>query len=124
MRGLLDTHLVLWIVQGSTSLEKAPWLDRYKPWGLSPVSLLEMQYLREVGRLPIDKDFFDTLTGDPRFLLDEVPTVPLFRHALGVSWTREPFDRLLAAHSLARRVPLCTVDRTIREHHTLVAGDG
>jgi hypothetical protein len=39
------------------------------------------------------------------------------------SWnflTADPFDRMLVAHSLARRMPLCTVDRCIRTHHRLI----
>ena len=31
-----------------------------------------------------------------------------------------PFDRLLAARSEARRVPLATLDRCIRAHHRLL----
>jgi len=41
--------------------------------------------------------------------------------ALGLASTRDPFDRMLVAHSLARGVPLCTADREIRRHHRLVA---
>ncbi len=57
---------------------------------------------------------------DRRFVVDEVPLVPLARRAIELSWTRDPFDRLLAAHSLARRVPFCTVDRVILKHHRLL----
>lgn len=41
------------------------------------------------------------------------PTLPL-------AWTRDPFDRLLAAHSSARRTPLCTLDRRMRSEHRWV----
>lgn len=44
----------------------------------------------------------------------------LVRHALSLDWTRDPFDRLLAAHSTARRVPLCTADRHMLSHHRLL----
>ena len=37
-----------------------------------------------------------------RFLIDEVPLASLVRHAYSLTWTRDPFDRLLAAHSGAR----------------------
>lgn len=45
----------------------------------------------------------------------------LVRHALPLDWTRDPFDRLLAAHSTARRLPLCTLDRTLRTRHRMLA---
>lgn len=122
MKVLLDTHFLLWILLDSERLERFPWLDRYRPWGLSPVSLLELQFLSEVGRIDArNPELTDRILSDPRFVVDEVPSLALFRHALGATWTRDPFDRMLAAHSSARRVPLATVDRVLLEHHGLVA---
>lgn len=122
MKLLLDTHFLIWILLQSQRLEGFPWLDRYRPWGISPISLLEIQFLAEVGRLEVrNPELTERVSGDPRFVVDEVPTVALVRHALGLGWTRDPFDRLLAAHSSARRTPLATVDRKIREHHGLLA---
>jgi PIN domain nuclease of toxin-antitoxin system len=46
-----------------------------------------------------------------------VGLLALVEKAIPLSWTRDPFDRLLAAHSEARRVPLCTLDRTLRHNH-------
>lgn len=122
MKLLLDTHFLLWTILESDRLKAFPWLDRYRPWGVSPVSLLEIQFLAEAGRLTVSNpELTERLSEDPRFAVDEVPLVPLIRHALDLGWTRDPFDRLLAAHSAARRTPLATVDRTIREHHGLLA---
>lgn len=118
MRTLLDTHFLLWILLGSSRLAAYPWLDRYRPWGVSPVSFLEIQFLAEVGKLEVkNPEFTETVVSDPRFLVDDVPLLALVRHAIPVGWTRDPFDRLLAAHSAARRVPLCTLDDYVRAHH-------
>jgi len=89
------------------------------------VSLLELQYLAEIGRLDLldATGLEETLGQDVRFVIDEPPLLPLIRQALALSWTRDPFDRLLVAHSLTRRVALCTTDRTIRAHHKLVADE-
>ena len=115
---LLDTHFLLWSVLGLDRMDEYPWLARYRPWGVSPVSLLELQFLTEVGRLELaHAEFIEALKADPRFVLDEVPLMALVTHALSLSWTRDPFDRLLAAHRSARRVPLVTLDRRIREKH-------
>lgn len=85
------------------------------------MSFLEIQFLAEVGRLSVrNPEFVDTVMADPRFTVDDVPLVRLVRHALGLGWTRDPFDRLLVAHSAARRTPLCTTDRVIRANHALV----
>lgn len=121
MTVLLDTHFLLWAVLGLARMDAYPWLERYRPWGVSPVSLLELQFLAEVGRLELaHAEFIEALKADPRFVLDEVPLMALMTHALPLGWTRDPFDRLLAAHSAARRVPLVTLDRRIREEHRLL----
>lgn len=123
MKALLDTHFVLWIVTGADRLRSFPWIERYRPWGVSPVSLLEIQYLAETGRIEIQNPrFTEALVEDPRFVIDEVPLVPLMRRAIELTWTRDPFDRLIAAHSSVRRLPLCTTDRNVRENHPLLAG--
>jgi PIN domain nuclease of toxin-antitoxin system len=118
MKCLLDTHFLLWIALDVPRLDAFPWLDRYAAWGVSPVSFLEVQFLGEAGRIDVRIEEFTAAIGaDPRFVVDEVPLVRLIQHALPLTWTRDPFDRLLAAHSAARRTPLCTLDRTIRRHH-------
>ena len=117
MKCLLDTHFLVWIALSLPRLDEFPWIDEYQPWGVSPVSLLEIHFLAEVGKLQVESEFLDALMGDRRFVVDEVPLLALVRQALPMDWTRDPFDRLLAAHSAARRVPLCTVDRTLRLHH-------
>lgn len=118
---LLDTHFVLWAALGADRLREFPWLNRYRPWCVSPVSLLEIQFLAEVGRLELDDQFFDVLAQDGRFMIDEPPLASLVAAAMPLTWTRDPFDRLLVAHSLHRRTPLCSVDRTVRAHHKLMA---
>jgi PIN domain nuclease of toxin-antitoxin system len=124
MNLLLDTHFLLWLVTGAARLDEFPWLEKYEPWGISPVSLLEVQYLAGAGRLRVDtRRFVDALQRDPRFVLDEVPLLALIEQALPLSWTRDPFDRLLVAHSAARRTALCTVDREIRSRHALLPAE-
>lgn len=118
---LLDTHFLLWITLGSKRLSEFPWIYGHAPWIVSPVSLLEIQFLAEVGRIEASgRAFEERISQDPRFLIDEVPLAALVRHSFDLSWTRDPFDRLLAAHSAARRLPLCTVDHTLRRHHRLL----
>jgi PIN domain nuclease of toxin-antitoxin system len=121
MNLLLDTHFLLWTVLDSQRLEEFPWLEAYRPWGVSPVSFLEIQFLAEVGRLEVRQaGLSQTVASDPRFVVDEAPLVALVEKALPLSWTRDPFHRLLAAHSEARRVPLCSLDRRILANHRLL----
>jgi PIN domain nuclease of toxin-antitoxin system len=121
---LLDTHFLVWLVLESKRLIKFPWLDRYRPWGVSPVSFLEIQFLAEVGRLSVkNPEFTNKVMNDRRFIVDDIPLETLIRHALWLEWTRDPFDRLLVAHSTARRVAFCTTDRAIRSHHRILPAE-
>lgn len=118
---LLDTHFLIWLVLGSKRIAKFPWLDRYRPWGVSPVSFLEIQFLAEIGCLTVrNPEFTNAVMSDVRFTVDDIPLTSLVRYALQLDWTRDPFDRLLVAHSLARRIPFCTTDRAIVNHHRLL----
>lgn len=121
MRLLLDTHFLLWVVTGSRRLREHAWVLDQGALGVSPVSLLELQFLHEVGRIRLDNPAFsEAVASDARFVIDEAPMLPLFQRAVALSWTRDPFDRLLCAHSELRRVPLCSLDRGIQQHHRLL----
>jgi len=121
MTCLLDTHFVIWIVSKSRRLRNYPWLTHYQPWGVSPISLLEIQLLAEVGRRQIDTPRFSRqIMSDPRFEFDDLPFVTLVQKSIELSWTRDPFDRMIAAHSLCRRVPLCSVDDRMLRQHKLI----
>jgi PIN domain nuclease of toxin-antitoxin system len=92
--------------------------------GVSPVSFLEIQFLAEMGKLSVrNPDFMNTVMDDARFTVDEIPPVALIRQALRLDWTHDPFDGLLAAHSSARRVALCTVDPRIHAYHALLPAE-
>ncbi len=118
---LLDTHFLLWLLVGSPRLKKYPWLADRRPWAISPVSLLEIQFLHEIGRLEVDHEALTAaLATDPRFVIDDLSLSIVIDAALSVEWTRDPFDRLLVAHSLARRLEFCSVDRNVLANHRLV----
>jgi PIN domain nuclease of toxin-antitoxin system len=106
---LLDTNGVLWLHHGHRRGRRLA-----VPAGrlyASPASLLEIQFLVEAGRVRLRPGFAagDVLVDD-RWLLDEPPSVGWFERALEVSWTRDPFDRLLIAHARLRGWRLATGD--------------
>lgn len=85
---------------------------------------LEIQLLAEVGRLEVQQSgFSQAAASEPHFVVDETPLVALVEKALPLPWTRGPFDRLLAAHFEARRVPLCSLDRRILANHRPLVRD-
>jgi PIN domain nuclease of toxin-antitoxin system len=46
----------------------------------------------------------------------DVSSTRLAEAAVDLSWTRDPFDRLIAAHAVVAGAPLLTADRTILDN--------
>ena len=112
---LLDTNALVWTL--SHHARSKPLFAPPARLYVSPVALLELAYLVEVGRVRLTvPGGIERLSEDPRFTLDDPPMWPLFRAAFGLSWTRDPFDRLIVAHAASRRFRLATGDRHLLEH--------
>lgn len=111
---LLDTNAVIWMLRGH---RRARPLTRLPRLYISPVSLLEVQMLVEIGRgrLTAGKSVTD-IADDPRWLQDEPAAGDWFHRATDISWTRDPFDRLIVAHARARGWKLATGDTALAEH--------
>ena len=110
---LLDTHAAIWLLQRH---KRARPLARLPRLYLSPATVLELQFLEEVGRIrfagPVSAT---TLAADERWHLDDPPSGRWFAAACDVGWTRDPFDRLLAAHARLRGWKLATADTVLLE---------
>ena len=114
MKILLDTNAILWLLIEHPRV--ASLLDT-EELRISPVSLLEIQYLFEVGRLQFAGDgSLQNIRDDDRWQLDSPSCENLFKSAMGLSWTRDPFDRLLVAHAALRGWRFATGDRHLKAH--------
>lgn len=118
---LVDTHFILWIAKNAPELKNYRWIDDALRLAVSPLSLLELKYLAERGRMELDMPvLLGNIHKDPRFRIDDISLEELCTAAMDLSWTRDPFDRLLVAHSIVRKIPFGTADRTIRKHYSNV----
>lgn len=117
---LLDTNALIWIDAGRPRAR--PLLGRRDRLYVSPASLLELQFLQEAGKVRLRSGSVQWVTEDDRWLVDEPPATPWFLRAVGVSWTRDPFDRLLVAHAQLRRWRLATADQSVLERLGPAAG--
>jgi PIN domain nuclease of toxin-antitoxin system len=115
----LDTHVLVWLCTRKTELlsPRAVAAIEDRSCIISPACVLELQYLYEIGRL---SDPGDTIVGN---LADEIglqvcaiPFQRVIHEALRMRWTRDPFDRIIAATALAADTFLLTKDITIRKH--------
>ena len=105
---LLDTNALIWLEQGHARAR--PLLKDRRRLYLSPASLLELQFLHETGRIRVDVAPVSALGDDERWTVDEPAASAWFLRATDLIWTRDPFDRLIAAHALLRRWRLATGD--------------
>ena len=55
--------------------------------------------------------------------VSDVSLAELVQAAVGLSWTHDPFDRLIAAHAIVADAPLVTADETIRANLPLATWD-
>jgi PIN domain nuclease of toxin-antitoxin system len=109
---LLDSNAVIWALTGDARAD--PLFASGRRLRLSPVSLLEIRFLVEVGRLRLVRGRgVADIVDDPRWQLDSPSSARLFTAALDVEWTRDPFDRLLVAHASYRRWRFATGDRLL-----------
>lgn len=84
---------------------------------VSPIVELELTYLFEVGRVTEPASApLGALRRSIGLQLADVSLEALTQAAVELSWTRDPFDRLIAAHAIVANAPLATADRTILEH--------
>jgi PIN domain nuclease of toxin-antitoxin system len=110
---LLDTNALIWLLTGNKRIAKLP--KREQRYYVSPVSLLELRFLNELGRIRFRGGDLD-ISHDPRIVVDDPSAVQLFEHAWSVSWTRDPFDRLIVAHASLRGWRIATSDANIVSH--------
>jgi PIN domain nuclease of toxin-antitoxin system len=115
----LDTHIVLWLFQkelGRLS-EAAVALIEANDLAVSAMVKMELELLYEIGRTPYTPDeILGNLNRTIGLRADESSMVDVVNHALGMHWTRDPFDRFIAANAALYDVKLITKDRTILEH--------
>ena len=119
MRAFLDTHAAVFLWEGRAEAfgSKSQDLLERSALFVSPLVRLELQFLREVGKLKVDADqILGSLASDARVVATEDPLDALVPLAMPLTWTRDPFDRLLVATALLHQAPLVTRDARIHEN--------
>lgn len=105
-----------WLYEGADRRIPSPvraLLDSEEPF-VSPIVELELTYLYEVGRVtePAKAPLVE-LRKSIGLQVADVSVAALAQAATELSWTRDPFDRLIAAQAIVADAPLVTADKTI-----------
>jgi PIN domain nuclease of toxin-antitoxin system len=108
---LLDTNALIWLEQGHRRAKPLIKLDA--ALYVSPASLLELRMLDEIGRIRLGPGGLEALAQDERWLVDDPPATGWFLRSSEISWTRDPFDRLIVAHAQLRGWRLATGDSAL-----------
>ncbi len=116
----LDTHVVAWLFAGDVKRVSAAAKGAIEADDLliSPAVVLELQYLYQTKRVGENAN---VVVEDLRHRLGlrvcDLPFVDVASRALGLSWTRDPFDRLIVAQAAVRDAKLVTKDRMLRKRY-------
>jgi PIN domain nuclease of toxin-antitoxin system len=115
----LDTHTAVYLAGGCGG--EIPAAARAElesdDVAISPMAMLEIGYLFEIGRMSEPASSVQAALGAGLGVtVSAAPFAAVVQHALHVDWTRDPFDRLIVANALADGARLVTADRRIREH--------
>jgi PIN domain nuclease of toxin-antitoxin system len=116
----LDTHILMWLYTGNKSLFSGRAQQELQDGDLtiSPIVLLELQYLFESKKIPVTGDaIFSDLQKRIGVRIAQTDNEIVMRAALPLSWTRDPFDRIIVAQALSQKAMLLTKDRTILRHY-------
>jgi len=121
MIAYLDTNALVWLAEGD--------MNRFRPHAtallqqadllVSPMVLLELEYLYEIkrNRLPA-RDIQRKVEHELGVRLCELSFSEIARAALDEKWTHDPFDRLIVAHAKANGfAPLLSADEQIAKHY-------
>jgi PIN domain nuclease of toxin-antitoxin system len=115
----LDTHALIFLAADQQRIPHKVWhfLDA-DDLVCSPMARLELDFLYEIGRIKEDpRAIMALLAQDHGVLVETDGWVRAPEIAATLSWTRDPFDRLITAHALTWAAPLLTRDGEIRDNY-------
>lgn len=117
----LDTHAVATLYQGDLSPFSPAALrviDEEDDLRISPMVLLELEYLHEIKRIKVPaRRIVDSLAAEIGLKICNASFPDVARKALEERWTRDPFDRIIVAQARLHGARLVTKDRLLRSRY-------
>jgi PIN domain nuclease of toxin-antitoxin system len=117
----LDTQIVVWLAQGDQKRLTKRARDAVAGAALllSPMVLLELEYMHEIGRIkPSGRDVQHKIEAELDATVCSLPFQRVAEIARDERWTRDPFDRIIVAQAKANGLAyLISADQMIAEHY-------
>jgi PIN domain nuclease of toxin-antitoxin system len=112
----LDTHALVWLYAGEVNRfpQRAQKLLEDEPLLVSPMAVLELQYLYETERITVPpSQIIEYLESAIELEVCRLSFHRVVMESCDLKWTRDPFDRLIVAQAIAGGQILLTKDKTI-----------
>lgn len=118
----LDTHVAIWIGEkklGKLSKKAVSAIEGSALIYLPAMARLELQVLSEIGKIKITPhEVIASLRNHLDLQISGVLFYDICDVAQSLSWTRDPFGRLIVAEAIcAGNAPLVTADANIHEYY-------
>ena len=116
----LDTHVVVRLcaenrIKFSNSVENL--IEKYEV-SISAIVCLELQYLLEIKRIAAKPEkIISNLASSIGLKICDKNFNTIISKAMSLSWTRDPFDRIIVANAAINNSVLITKDQNILEHY-------
>jgi len=116
----LDTHVVVRLcaenrIKFSNSVENL--IEKYEV-NISAIVCLELQYLLEIKRIAAKPEkIISNLASSIGLKICDKNFNTIISKAMSLSWTRDPFDRIIVANAAINNSVLITKDQHILEHY-------
>lgn len=121
----LDTHIVVWLFAGMIEKlrpEIIGLLERSE-LRISPMVRLELAFLYEIGRITYsDSEILEELSQSIELIECPKSFGSIVKTATSLTWTRDPFDRIIVAQALVHDAPLLTYDQRIARYYPKTVG--
>jgi PIN domain nuclease of toxin-antitoxin system len=117
----LDTHVVIWLYgRKGFGLSQRVYqlIENASDLLVSPMVLLELEYLNEIGRITLPSPpVYEYLHRKINLRVSNLPFFDIIQSASKMTWTRDPFDRIIVGNADAEGAILITKDESILEHY-------
>jgi PIN domain nuclease of toxin-antitoxin system len=116
----LDTHVAVRLAgRGKIHLSNhARQLINFSPVVISPIVVLELELLNEIGRLKASVDHVLDLLRQLGVSVLEQSFPQACWASRSLTWTRDPFDRLIVGHAMAdEQAVLISLDEAIHANY-------
>ena len=85
---------------------------------MSPMVILEIDFMREIGRVyESGEQMFRELANRSGLAISETSFAEVVSEASALSWTKDPFDRVIVAGAAVHDATLVTRDPHIHDHY-------